>query len=234
MARLRICYLLKLEGGGLWGSGKGLLEANVVTTACRHARGGEVLCIPHTYIKGVLRRAAEEVFDHLTRVGIVQSRDIILKVFGPLTPFSDKVAVVPSPTMFGPLYPVKDVESAKALANDEPMAYLFKDSTLLSPSTYIEPHVRLDDRCARAAKGALFKELRVAPATLFYGEIMYESADFSELTDVARLLTIAIAMLRYKYVGRRSSAKSYILKIEPPDIAEDENVKYVLSVTQVS
>jgi len=229
-SKLRICYLLKLESGGMWGAGKAVLEANIATTICKHPKGYEIPCIPSTYIKGVLRRSAEEIITHLVRVNIVGEANIVEKVFGPLTPFEGVAKPIPVNTFFGPLYPVRDVDTAKRLAGGGEFMYLADSDSLAMPSMYVEPHVRLDDRCGRASLGALFKELRVSPETLFYGEILYVADNEKELVDAARLLTIAVARLNYRYVGRRTAAKSQILCVEPSNAAKDEVVEYVLKV----
>ena len=74
----------------------------------------------------------------------------------------------------------------------------------------------------------MFKEFKVSPETLFYGEILYVASDEKELIDVARLLAIAITRLNYRYVGRRTAARSQVLCVEPSSVTKDEIVEYVL------
>ena len=212
----------------MWGAGKAVLEASIATAICKHPKGLEAPCIPSTYIKGVLRRATEEIINHLARINIVSGVDVVDKVFGPLTPFEGVANSAPANTFFGPLYPVRDVDAAKKLASDGAFKYLSDSDSLAEPSMYIEQHVRLDDRCGRASLGALFKEFKVSPETLFYGEILYVASDEKELIDVARLLAIAITRLNYRYVGRRTAARSQVLCVEPSSVTKDEIVEYVL------
>lgn len=211
MGSARICYTLTLVSGGLWGTGAGGVEADVVTARCRHASGREVPCIPNTYIKGILRRALEEVADHLTRTNIIRLPTIIDELFGPLTPFSGRARVVPANLIIATLYPIRDFSLAKTLSSRQPLSYLYQDDAIAEPTPYIEPHIRIDDRTGTVSTGALYRELRIAPGTTFYGEILYYSEDRNSMAEALRALAIAIGSLRTRSVGRRTYAKPYIV-----------------------
>lgn len=233
MEPLRICYALKLIGGGLWGSARHTLEADIPTIVCRHASGLELPCIPPTYMKGLLRRTLEEVVHKLVELGIVSSRDIVTKLFGPLTPMGEAAEALPSNTVIAPLYPIKSAEDARRLANLEPLSYLRSSEHLAAPSTYREPHVRLDDRRHSAAAGALYHELRVVPHTLFYGEVLHYPQSESEALDAARALLISLSLLNYRYVGRTTPARIAVIRVEPAKIAEDQLVAHVMKLRSI-
>ena len=228
MSHIRICYVLKLKTGGLWGSGKGLLEADNVTSLCRHASGLEVPCIPATYVKGLLRRSSEEVIHLLQKLDIVKDLHILEEVYGPLTPFGDEASPRPCNTYFAPLYPVRSLEQAARLARDRPLAYLHRDDVLHAPQLYGEPHVRIDDRSARASVGGLYRELRVVPGTLFYGEILHYPSNVSLSVPAARILVIAVSMLGYRYAGRKTIVAPRIISVEPKQLEKDPILRIVL------
>lgn len=218
MGRGRICYVLILTSGGLWGSGQGGVEADFSPVLCTHSSGVEIPCIPNTYIKGLLRRSLEDVIEHLHRVGIVDSICIVEELFGPLTVVSGKTKVVPSDIVIAPLYPVKDFSAAEVFSKLEPLSYLNPDiisskSGLLEPRLYVEPHIRIDDRSGTTSVGSLYKELRIIPDTIFYGEIVIYSENESKAVSILRTLAIAIGFLKTRCVGRKTYAKPRILSV---------------------
>lgn len=180
-------------------------------------------------MKGVLRRVLEEIADHLERLGIAR-RSVIEKIFGPLTPMTGEASPAPCRSIFGPLYPIENLEIASKLAQLGSLEYLYQGDYIASPRAYVEPHVRIDDVSGRVATGAFFKELRVFPRTTFYGEIVHYAEDRNQLVESARALLVAIASLRYRYVGRKTLADSYVVSIEPPDLLNDPLINYVLTI----
>ena len=237
--RVRVSYVLKLRTGGLWGSGQRLLGADIVTATCRHASGSLTLCVPAPYVKGLLRRSLEELIDHLTRLGIL-GRGVLDELFGPLTPFSESASSRPPNTVVAPLYPAKGIEAIRKLAEGDDLEYLIKGEGLVLPKlrdelhgmTYVEPHVRIDDRSGRAAEGALFQELRVVPEAMFYGEVIHYLRGGSgrdHAIEIARALVLAVASLNSRYVGRRTVATVYVVGVKPENLREDEVIREVLS-----
>lgn len=236
MGMVRICYVLELIVGGLWGSGQGGLEADVTTTTCKHGSGKDALCIPHTYIKGLLRRVLEEIEDHLYRLKIVNRNNIVDRIFGPLTLIKGEVQGVPSRIIIPPLFPVKGLNIASELAIGPPLTYLFRGDILADVELYVEPHVRIDDVLETATIGALYKELKVTPKTLFYGEVLFYTEDENEACDVLRALSIAIAALRLHYAGRRSVVQPKILSVtyNNKDMSSDNIVNFIMNLLSSS
>lgn len=213
MELARICYILKLASGGLWGSGLGGIEADVVSTTCRHGTGENVLCIPHTYVKGLLRRALEDVEVYLDRFGIIEGKGIVNEIFGPLTPFEDNVQGTPKNIVLAPLFPIRDESLAIELARGLPLSYLTRGDVIAKGELYVEPHVRIDDRVESATIGGLYSELKATPKTIFYGEILFYTDSDVEARKVLRALSIAIASLRLRYAGRKTVVQPKILLV---------------------
>jgi len=225
---LRICYIVKLRSGGLWGGDKRGLGPTTKISECIHVTGVKTFCIPPTYVKGLIRTMLEEIWDHLKRVKIV-SDGLVEELLGPLTPFGGQVSSIPCNTIIGPLYPIKTVEDAKKLSEMSPLEYISQGYSLHTPDTYEEPHIRIDDTSGRAAQGALFTEVRVQPSTLFYGEIIHYSSNKEKMLEGARALLISIALMRYRYIGRRVSADIKFVCLEPEDLLHDNIISQVYS-----
>lgn len=232
MEFLRICYTLKLLSGGLWGSVSRGLEADIVTSSCRHASGEDIPCIHSTYIKGLLRRSLEYIEDHLYKFGVIGVINIVKEIFGPLTPFEDEAQGVASNIVIAPLFPMKNESSAIEICRDKPLSYLSRIDVIAKPELYIEPHIRIDDRVGTVSIGGLYSELKVVPQTLFYGEIIFYTDSEDKALEVARALSIAIASLRTQYAGRRTVVQPKILSITYRGInmAKDDIVGMVIDL----
>jgi len=228
MKRLRICYAVKLRSGGLWGSDKRGLGPVLKTSECVHPGGMSVPCVPATYVKGLIRSALEEVWSNLVRLGIV-GKITMESLLGPLTPFGGSASATPCNTIVGPLYPVSSLSDVRRLAEAGSLKYVFLGEALRAPELYEEPHVRIDRASGRVATGALFTEIRVNPSTLLYGEVIHWTDDDGKLVEAARALLVAISMMRYRYIGRKTSADVALACLEPSELTSDGVVSQIYS-----
>lgn len=224
MRRGEARFALKLVTGGLWGSGRRLFEADLVTTTCTHPGArGSVPCIPATYVKGLLRTCAERVEHHMQRLGLVSGGDVE-RLFGPAAGRPGAGQDRPSALLVAHAFPVKE-ESVGALARGELFAYLLDESCLDAPEPYVEQHVRIDDAAGTALRGYLFGEQRVPPGTVMYGELEFRAESDEVLRRFARILAAAFAQWNYSYVGRLTSGRLVHLSIEPSDAFTERVVR---------
>jgi len=230
----RICYLFRLRSGGLWGSGRRYLEADVVTVEQKY--GDKIVpCIPHTYVKGLIRRTLERLEPLLIKAGII-SRTITRDLFGfmPSIERSDysKPSVLPSKIICGPALPIPNVSVAEELSKLEPMNYISSKHILDKDSIayYVEPHVRILDSSHRVSIGGLFHEYKVAPLQIFYGEILVYEQERALLIEYCRAILVSLVYLNYLYVGRATTtADVAIINIKPNDLIQDPVISQIFN-----
>lgn len=250
MARVaRVVIIMELLGTGLWGAGRETFEADATTYrmfrlgADQRAPGLPV--VPGSYLKGLLRTAAYKIAGLLINAGILVGIDpaaqgcwigstcgkcVVCRVFGSSGRHQ-------SPLYVSPLYPVRREVLNRlkdALWHELDVDELLSRLDLLAePNLTYLAHVRIDDRCGKAAEGGLFVIEGVEPTAVFLGEVkLYEAflpGDGLDLVRALRLILLSLAQLNYSFVGRRTRAKISVLKHElPPEAEQDDVCKEVL------
>lgn len=228
MARPRIKVLMKPLSPTLWGSWDRGFEAHIPTTKCID-RGVTYPCVFPTYIKGVLRRCAYLLIDHMTRLGIADSK-LFVKIFGS-SAFEDKVepSVLDEPSCIsisvGKV--VDDAEVRKILSSWPRLEEV--NPVPIRSAVFIEPHVRLRDESWTAAEGALFTEEKVLNDLYVYFDIeLVCSFSMDELTKTLKMLLLSLAMFRYEPVARGSSAEVCV-RIEGVNIGEVDKIAKLIN-----
>ncbi len=220
--RGRISLIIKVLSLGLWGSGKKYLEADIVTTKCKHLGYGKyVVCIPSTYLKGLIRRNLEKILGLLSKFNIVNVNIVneLLRVEG--------VDVLPSPMVIGSAFPIKE-EVISELVNSPPFTYMLRSDVIAHVDLIMEPHIRILDTCNRVSEGALYTEERVSPNTTFYSDIVLYSDNMEKLRDYIRALIIAIHQLKYAYSGRMTVSDVKVFLQEPKELLKDQIIASIL------
>ena len=231
----RICYILRLRSGGLLGSTKRYLEADVATIEQRYG-DKTVPCIPSTYMKGLVRRTLEALEDLLIRANII-AESITHDLFGAMLGI-DKInispTVIPSKITFGSALPVADISVAKKFSQSEPLSYMCSNEILSEDiSYYVEPHVRICDPTSSVSEGGLFHEYKLAPRQLFYGEILIHEKNEERLKEFCRAILISLMFLNYLYVGRSTTtADVVILSVAPPSLLQDAIISQILKISK--
>jgi hypothetical protein len=207
MATPRIKVLVKPLLPPLWGSwGRGF-EAHVPTTKCID-KDVVYPCVFPTYIKGVLRRCAYLVLDHMARLGIADSK-LFVKVFGP-SAIEDKVRVSildePSCVSISVGKIVSEAEVRRILSTWPRPEDV--NPVPIRSAVFIEPHVRLRDETWTAAEGALFTEEKVLSDLYVYFGIEFTcNLGSDELVKAVEMLLLSLVMTRYEPVARGSPAE---------------------------
>lgn len=223
MATPRIKVLMKPLLPPLWGSwGRGF-EAHVPITKCID-KGVTYPCVFPTYIKGVLRRCAYLVLDHMTRLDIADSK-LFVKVFGP-SAIEDKVRtnVFDEPSCVSiSVGKIVDGAEARRILSTWPRPENANPVPIHS-AVFIEPHVRLRDETWTAAEGALFTEERVLSDLYVYFDIEFTcNLSGDGLVKAVKMLLLSLVMTRYEPVARGSSAEVCI-RVENVNNEEVESV----------
>ncbi|HDD26292.1 MAG TPA: hypothetical protein ENF75_04295 [Acidilobales archaeon] len=226
---MRIGYVVKLLIPGLWGIGKRGFEADVLTSKCL-VGDKEVPCIPSTAMKGVLRKAANQISKLLNRVGVISDTNYVNRLFG-------SEGWCYTPITLTDLVPIESMDIAKK-AFEQGYHILIEGLGLKKPDVSTITHTRIDDASLTVSKEALYSEERVVPETLMYGEIMVNERLLREvlrvnqgLTNCIKLLLFALNDLKYRYVGRKSIIDVAIIGIKPmyDFISKDPHISSILN-----
>ena len=216
---MRLKVLLRSQGFGLWGAGKGGFRADVETYKVRTTEGVEVVAIPGAYVKGLLRGWAYRLAPLLREKGLISGpvrhdcfvgdtcgSCIVCRVFGAS---GGRLAPL-SATTFYPVKPDRVAEASRLSPDD----LLSKPDLLYLPRTSYLPHVKIEDSSAKAATGGLFHDEVVPPNVQFYGEVALNEALLEEVEakDACLVVLLALSQLRLSYAGRRSMVDVALLE----------------------
>ncbi len=231
LVKLRLGTLLRVEGLAHWGSAYSDVTLGPGISMCKHAGTDDyVVCIKGQYIKGLLRHWCEKLAPLLRSRGVISNEDVITKVFGPsvlsgtVTPTS-----IPSLTLIGDAYPIKSIDVARKLFSEGEFTYLVSSTDVVKVGTELITRVRIDDVSAKAVEGALFHEVKLPLDTLLYSEVVIKDLSKDEVTDVARLILIALTQFNVSSPGRSgTTVRVKLVGIEPPELLHDSIIEEVM------
>lgn len=224
-AKIRLGVIMRVASPALWGGPHREITLGLGLSLCRHPRTGDYLaCVKGQYIKGLLRGWCERLEDLLRSHGVISSQGLTDEVFGG----GRSPSAIPSPIIVADAYPITEEMQASELFRKGELSYL-RDVKPPGVLLGMVPRVRIDDVSNRAAEEALFHEIRVAPDTLLYFEVVVRGVSEEKLADLARLLLISLKQLNYSYIGRTGSlGEVRVIGVEPDSLLDDEIVRLVI------